>query len=115
MMHRNYIITIAALLLLAFLVWKEIKRPGGARLYWRLLASVLAVVSLVYLLLPFPFSREAARPGGKKCSCSKRDTLPVNIQSVYWQRQINAGADLHLQGMLSEQRCNTGKAPAQRL
>ncbi|HEY0609488.1 MAG TPA: hypothetical protein VGD35_07520 [Chitinophaga sp.] len=97
MTHWNYIVTVAAALLLAFLVWKEIKRPNRARLYGRLFASVLAVISLVYLLLPFPLHREQQDVKDKKVS-PQADTLPAGIQSVYWQRQINAGADLHLQG-----------------
>ena len=97
MMHWNYIVTVAAALLLAFLVWKEIKRPNRARLFWRLLASLLAVVSLIYLLLPFPFHKKQEDVKDEKAA-AQTDTLPAGIQSVYWQRQINAGADLHLQG-----------------
>lgn len=97
MMHWNYTVTIAALLLLAFLAWKEIRRANRARLGWRLLASVLAVVSLVYLLLPFPLHRRTDDVQNKEVSPTA-DTLPAGIQSVYWQRQIRPGADLRLQG-----------------
>jgi hypothetical protein len=97
MMHWNYIVAIAAALLLAFLVWKEIKRPNRLRLYWRLLASVLAVVSLVYLLLPFPLHRQQQDVKDAKAA-APADTLPAGVRSVYWQRQIMAGADLRLQG-----------------
>lgn len=97
MMHWNYIVTLAAALLLAFLVWKEIKRPNRARLFGRLLASLLAVLSLIYLLLPFPFHRKQEDAKNEKAA-AQTDTLPAGIQAVYWPRQINAGADLRLQG-----------------
>lgn len=97
MMHWNYIVIVAALLLLAFLVWKEIKRPDRRRLYARLLASVLAVLSLIYLLLPFPLHKEQEELKNERAS-AQADTLVTGIQSVYWQRQINEGADLRLQG-----------------
>src|ERR1044072_1750422 len=97
MMHWNYIVTVAAALLLAFLVWKEIKRPNRARLFWRLLASLLAVVSLIYLLLPFPFHKKQVDVKDEKAAAQSVPS-PAGIQSVYLQLQINAGADLHLQG-----------------
>lgn len=97
MMHWNYIVTAAVLLLLAFLVWKEITRPNRARLYWRLLASVLAVISLVYLLLPFPLHTGKYTAPDKKVPAPAA-TRSSGIQSVYWQRQVNAGEDLRLQG-----------------
>jgi hypothetical protein len=96
-MHWNYIVAIAAALLLAFLVWKEIKRPNKARLYGRLLASLLAVVSLVFLLLPFPLHKKQDERRELK-GAVQTDTLPAGVQSVYWQRQLNTGSNLHLQG-----------------
>lgn len=97
MMHWNYIVIIAALLLLAFLVWKEISRSNKRRLYGRLLASVLAVISLVYLLLPFPLHKEPQALKDEKAPVQS-GTLSTGIQSVYWQKQVNLGADLRLQG-----------------
>jgi hypothetical protein len=97
MTHWNYIVIAAALLLLAFLVWKEITRFNRRRLYLRLLASVLAVASLVFLVLPFPL-RSAQENIAVKEAPPPADTLPAGIQAAYWQRQINAGDALRLQG-----------------
>ena len=53
-MMWNILVLAASLLLLVFLFWKEIKRVNKQRLIWRLLASFLAVTSLVCLAIP-PF------------------------------------------------------------
>ncbi len=50
----NILVLAAAVLLLIFLVWKEIRRTNKQRLIWRLLASFTAVASLVCLAIP-PF------------------------------------------------------------
>ncbi len=50
----NIVVLSASFLLLVFLVFKEIKRTQKQRLVWRLLASFLAVASLVCLAVP-PF------------------------------------------------------------
>lgn len=48
----EYSIIIACLLLAAFFVFKEIRRSNKARLVWRIVASVLAAVSLIFLAIP---------------------------------------------------------------
>ena len=53
-MALNFSVIAVSVLLLAFLLWKEIGRKNESYLIWRLLASVLAVVSLVCLAIP-PF------------------------------------------------------------
>ncbi|WP_299288643.1 hypothetical protein [uncultured Mucilaginibacter sp.] len=53
-MAWNIAVIAISVLLLAFLLWKEIGRKNKAHLIWRLAASVLAVVSLVCLAIP-PF------------------------------------------------------------
>ncbi|HEX2847495.1 MAG TPA: hypothetical protein VHN59_13185 [Chitinophagaceae bacterium] len=59
-MKQEYII-IASLLLLFFLIWKEIKRPVRAHLALRLAASVLAVVALACMIVPITYSVSASR------------------------------------------------------
>lgn len=48
----QYIIIAACLLLAVFLIWKELQRPNRSRLIWRIIASVLAVTSLIFLAIP---------------------------------------------------------------
>ncbi len=50
----NILVLAVSFLLLVFLFWKEISRTNKQRLVWRLLASFVAVASLVFLaILPF--------------------------------------------------------------
>jgi len=58
-MKQEYIIIIVSLLLLFFLVWKEIKRPSRAHLAWRLAASALAVVALACMIIPITYTVSA--------------------------------------------------------
>ncbi len=51
-MAWNISVIAVSVLLLVFLFWKEISRKNKSHLTWRLLASVLAVVSLVCLATP---------------------------------------------------------------
>ena len=53
-MAWNISVIAISVLLLVFLLWKEIGRKNKLHLIWRLLASVLAVLSLVCLAIP-PF------------------------------------------------------------
>lgn len=51
-MTWNILVLAASLLLLIFLFWKEIRRANRLRLIWRLVASFLAVISLIFLAVP---------------------------------------------------------------
>lgn len=53
-MMWNILVLAVSFLLLVFLFWKEISRTNKQRLVWRLLASFVAVASLVFLAIP-PF------------------------------------------------------------
>jgi len=68
-MDWNIGVLIVSVLLLVFLFWKEIGRKNKIRLSWRLLASVLAVASLVCLAIP-PFY-----PGKKSIVADKEILL----------------------------------------
>jgi hypothetical protein len=48
---------IIALAVLIGLVWMEIKRPSKSLLVLRIVASIIAVFSLIFLILPFPYSK----------------------------------------------------------
>jgi hypothetical protein len=61
----------------------------------RLLASVLAAAGLLFLLLPLQMRDKA--PSGKETN-TRKDTATAGIQAANWQRRINAGASLRLQG-----------------
>ncbi len=58
-MAWNFGVITVSVLLLVFLLWKEISRKNKSHLIWRLAASVLAVVSLVCLAIPpfYPIKR----------------------------------------------------------
>ncbi|MGI4897256.1 MAG: hypothetical protein ACRYFT_01690 [Janthinobacterium lividum] len=53
-MMGNILVLTVSFLLLVFLFWKEIRRTNKQRLVWRLLASFIAVASLIFLAVP-PF------------------------------------------------------------
>ncbi|MGN6355661.1 MAG: hypothetical protein ACTHLB_19910 [Parafilimonas sp.] len=52
----EYSIIIACLLLAVFLVFKEIRKSNKAYLVWRIVASVLAAVSLIFLAIPVHYN-----------------------------------------------------------
>lgn len=52
MISWNYIIVIASLAAIVFLIWKESARVNKSRLPWRIAASVIAVAGLACLILP---------------------------------------------------------------
>jgi hypothetical protein len=54
-MEFKYIAILAGLLLMAFLIYKEVRRANQARLAWRILASILAVVCFVLLIVPIKY------------------------------------------------------------
>ena len=56
MIDWNYIVIGLSVLLLFFLLWKEIIRQNKARLFSRLLATVFAVSSLACMALPISFN-----------------------------------------------------------
>jgi len=68
MMMWNILVVTASSLLLVFLLWKEVRRKNKLRLTWRLLASVLAVTSLLCLAIP-PFYH------GKRSMVSNKEIL----------------------------------------
>jgi hypothetical protein len=53
-MAWNFSVIAVSVLLLVFLLWKEISRKNKSRIIWRVLASVLAIFSLICLAVP-PF------------------------------------------------------------
>jgi hypothetical protein len=57
MIYWNYIILVAAIILLSFMVWNEVKRANKSRLFWRILASVIAVTSLACIALSVSFTK----------------------------------------------------------
>ncbi|HEY8917307.1 MAG TPA: hypothetical protein VIM87_12735 [Chitinophaga sp.] len=107
MMLPHYIVLIICLLLLVFLCRKEWLRPNRKRLAARLLASLLAVVSLAFLILPIARGRQL-RPA--KTVMKPIDT-PGGITAIYWPRQISAGSTLQVQGLFN----NKGAHPVKLL
>ncbi|WP_316844491.1 hypothetical protein [Pedobacter psychrodurus] len=54
-MEFKYIAILSGLLLLSFLLYKEISRANQARLIWRILASIIAVGCFVLLIVPIKY------------------------------------------------------------
>lgn len=54
-MEFKYIATVFALLLLIFMLYKEYKRPEQQRLIFRLIASIVAVISFLLLIVPIHY------------------------------------------------------------
>ncbi|MFT3827136.1 MAG: hypothetical protein QM731_24635 [Chitinophagaceae bacterium] len=57
MQYWNYIIIALCLLLLAFLLWKEVKRDNKARLTARIIATCITLAALACLALPISYSK----------------------------------------------------------
>jgi hypothetical protein len=57
-MENFYAYIIAILLLTAFLIFKELKRVNRARLIFRMLAVVLAAVSLLFFIIPIKYQSQ---------------------------------------------------------
>ncbi len=64
----NILVLTASFLLLVFLFWKEVRRTNKQRLVWRLLASFVAVTSLIFLAIP-PFY------AGKRSMATSKEIL----------------------------------------
>ena len=56
MMGWNYIFIGLSFILLCFLLWHEVKRTNKLRLKWRIIASILAVISLACMAVPVAFT-----------------------------------------------------------
>lgn len=55
-MEFKYVVLVLSLLLLGFLLYKEIRRPNKARLFWRVLASIIAVSCFALLAIPIKYN-----------------------------------------------------------
>jgi hypothetical protein len=54
-MEFKYMAMLAGLLLMAFLLYKEVRRANRARLIWRILANIVAVGCFVLLIVPIRY------------------------------------------------------------
>ena len=61
----NYIVVCLSLLLLATLLWWEIKRSNKARLTGRIIATVLLVASLAAIALPVTYTSRGTAGSGE--------------------------------------------------
>ena len=55
-MEFKYVVLVLSLLLLGFLLYKEINRLNKARLFWRILASIVAVSCFALLVIPIKYN-----------------------------------------------------------
>ena len=61
-MEFNYIIILVCIALVAFLIFKEVKRTDKSRLIWRLLANILMVGSFALLIIPINYTVHKQEP-----------------------------------------------------
>ncbi|RZK40788.1 MAG: hypothetical protein EOO90_13865 [Pedobacter sp.] len=54
-MIANYFVILASIAFAAFLIFKEWRRPNNGRRVWRIIASLLLVLSLAYLIFPISY------------------------------------------------------------
>ncbi|MBB6238119.1 hypothetical protein HDC90_002748 [Pedobacter sp. AK013] len=54
-MEFKYIAILVGFVLLAFLLYKEIRRANKARLIWRIFANIIAVCCFIFLIVPIKF------------------------------------------------------------
>ncbi|SFP53760.1 hypothetical protein [Parafilimonas terrae] len=106
----EYSIIIACLLLAAFLVFKEIRRPNKARLVGRIVASVLAAVSLIFLAIPFHYNAKEGIAGNEVVLLTdgyNKDSVDIFLKQnknavVYtkdqYEQQVDAISMLHVFG-----------------
>lgn len=64
-MEFKYTAILVALLLLGFLLYKEIKRPNKARLLWRIVASTIAISCFVLLIVPVKYKTHLQQHAGE--------------------------------------------------
>ncbi|KQR70112.1 hypothetical protein [Pedobacter sp. Leaf176] len=55
-MEFKYIVLILSMLLMVFMLYKEINKTKKARLFWRILASILAVSCFALLVIPIKYN-----------------------------------------------------------
>ncbi len=119
----EYSIVIACLLLAAFLVFKEMRRSNKARLVWRIVASVLAAVSLIFLAIPVHYNATKNIAGNQAVLLTdgyNKDSVDVFLKQnknavVYTKDKYEQQADfistLHVFGSgLSEDEWQTAPA-----
>src|SRR3989339_84974 len=56
---ENIFITILTLVLLGFLLFKEIKRKNKANLIFRIAATCLAAIALIFIAIPITYQKKA--------------------------------------------------------
>ncbi len=86
---------IMCLILGAFIIFAEIKRPQKARLLWRVAASLIAVTSLYFML--FPISYEVKKTGNHvlhflSSGALSLDSLPSGVELLTADPKVSKGA-----------------------
>ena len=100
MIEWSYIVIVLSALLLLFLLWKEIKRKNKSRLLWRIVATILGVVSLACMALPVTYRATVQQSIGNEAvlltdgfnadSVRRVINANANIPVLYFDRQIKA-------------------------
>ncbi|GGI24633.1 hypothetical protein [Pedobacter mendelii] len=92
-MDFKYIVLILCLLLLAFLLYKEISRANKGRLVWRVLASLIAVICFALLIIPVKYETSLRR-NANEITLLTAGINPDSIAKLKGQKYSLASADL---------------------
>lgn len=92
-MEFKYIPILVALLFLGFLLYKEIKRPNKARLFWRILASIIAISCFVLLIVPVKYETHLQQQAGEVILLTA-GTHPDSVASLKGKKYALTSVDL---------------------
>lgn len=94
MSNWHYMVMIILLVLLVWLLWKEVRRPLKARLPWRMLATMLALVALGGLTWPV-VSEQLSETS--RLQITKTPAMP-HVEACYWPQETTAGNTWTVEG-----------------
>lgn len=92
-MEFKYIAIFICLLLLAFLIFKEVSRPNKARLIWRILTSIIAVTCFILLLIPVKYNRYVEQDTNEVILLTE-GTVPDSVTTLKGVKYVLASANL---------------------
>ncbi|WP_406826008.1 hypothetical protein [Pedobacter sp. KACC 23697] len=92
-MEFKYVAMLAGLVLLAFLLYKEVCRGNKARLIWRILANIIAVSCFVLLMVPISYKTRVPQNTGELILFTA-GTHPDSISRLKGKKYVHSSADL---------------------
>ncbi|RBQ03057.1 hypothetical protein [Pedobacter miscanthi] len=92
-MEFKYIAIFVALLLLSFLLFKEIKRLNKARLFWRILANIIAVGCFILFIVPIKYETHLQQRSDEIILLTQ-GTHPDSVASLKGKKYVLSSIDL---------------------